>query len=388
MNSPASSSQTSENKEIKNTDASVSKESVWKRILHVAVKIFDYALPVAISVLLVIWLFHKVNFHDVMREIREGCDFFWVIVMMAITTLSHMVRGIRWGIQLRGAGVPRMSVTKESVSIFGAYALNLVFPRLGEVWRCVYISRSEKVSLSTVVGTDIGDRGSDAVVVVLLTVLCLIVAHPALMNFLSHYQVGRDVTKILDDWFLWVSIAAFILAFWAVCHYLRRYKWVAKIDRSAENIWDGFKVLFTMKGRGWYVVLTIGIWVSYYMETYVMFQAFPFTRALMYDPGSAYALIPGLVVFVFGSFSMAIPSNGGLGPWNIAVMFALSLYGIGNTEGATFSMVMWSCQAAWLVVLGLFSAAYVMVNTKKGSRDSGVPGSQDSFTSLKVTDKK
>lgn len=73
--------------------------------------------------------------------------------------------------------MPRITVTKESVSIFGAYSLNIVFPRLGEVWRCVYISRSERVPLSTVVGTDIGDRGSDAVVVASLTALCLVVAH-------------------------------------------------------------------------------------------------------------------------------------------------------------------------------------------------------------------
>lgn len=337
---------------------------LWKRIWHIASKVIDYAVPVAISVLLVVWLFHKVDFHDVIREVKEDCDFTWVIVMMVITTFSHMVRGVRWGIQLRGAGVPRMSVTKESVSIFGAYALNLVFPRLGEVWRCVYISRSEKVPLTTVVGTDIGDRGSDAVVVVLLTVVCLIVAHPALMNFLSHYSVGRDIDKILDNWWLWTLIALAILAFWAVCHFFRRYKWVSRMDAGIENIWNGFKVLFTMKGRGMYVVWTLGIWTCYFMETYVMFYAFPFTRELISQPGSALGFIPGLVVFVFGSFSMAIPSNGGLGPWNIAVMFALSLYGINQTDAATFSMVMWSCQAAWLVVLGLFSAAYVMINRK------------------------
>lgn len=348
-------------------------ESMAKRVLHIIGRIIDYAVPVAISIVLVVWLFHKVNFHDVLKEIHDGCDFTWVIVMMAITTLSHMIRGIRWGIQLRGAGVPRMTVTKESVSIFGAYALNLVFPRLGEVWRCVYISRSEKVPLSTVVGTDIGDRGSDAVVVVILTVLCLIVAHPALMNFLSHYKVGRDITDILDDWVLWAGILLVIGGLWAVLHYFRRFNWINKIDGSLEKMWEGFKVLFTMKGRGWYVVLTLGIWLCYYMETYVMFQAFPFTRELIHDAGSACGLIPGLVVFVFGSFSMAIPSNGGLGPWNLAVMFALSLYGIGNVEGATFSMVMWSCQAAWLVVLGLFSAGYVLAHNKKVETASSDP---------------
>lgn len=342
-----------------------------KGILHKIVKGLDYAVPVAISVGLVVWLFDKVNFHDIVRTVREECDFRWVVAMMAITTLSHMVRGVRWGIQLRGAGVPRMTVTKESVSIFGAYALNLVFPRLGEVWRCVYISRSERVPLSTVVGTDFGDRGSDAVVVVFLTLLNLVVAHPAIMSFLSHYKVGRDIGEIFDDKLVWLGIAAVAGVFWFICHYLREYSWVRKMDSSLEKVWAGFKVLFTMRGRGWYVVLTLGIWTCYYMETYVMFQAFPFTRALVEAHGTAWGLIPGLVVFVFGSFSMAIPSNGGLGPWNLAVMFALSLYGINDTEGASFSMVMWGCQSAWLVVLGLFSAAYVFREKRLSAKAEG-----------------
>ena len=338
-----------------------------KDIIHKIVKGLDYVVPLAISVGLVVWLFRKVNFHDIMRIIHTECNFWWVIAMMAITTLSHMVRGIRWGIQLRAAGVPDMTVTKESVSIFGAYALNLVFPRLGEVWRCVYISRTERVKLSTVVGTDFGDRGSDAVVVVLLTVVAVIVAHPAMASFMEHYKVGREITDVLDDKLLWLGIAAVVGAFWCVCHYMREYKWVQKIDGTLDNVWRGFRVLFSMKGRGWYVVLTLGIWTCYFMETYVMLQAFPFTRALVEHPGYAAGLIPGLVIFVFGSFSMAIPSNGGLGPWNLAVMFALSLYGISDTQGASFSMVMWGCQAAWLVVLGLFSAAYVFIHRRQAA---------------------
>lgn len=340
-------------------------KEIWKRIM----KGLDYALPVAISVGLVVWLFNKVNFHQIMHIIRTECNFWWVLAMMGITTLSHITRGVRWGIQLRAAGVPRMTVTKESVSIFGAYALNLVFPRLGEVWRCLYISRSENVKLSTVVGTDFGDRGSDAVVVVCLTILALFVAHPAMSSFMHHYKVGREIDAVLDDKLVWLGIAAVIGIFWFICHYMRTYKWVQKMDGSLDQIWQGFKVIFTMKGRGLYVLLTLGIWTCYYMETYVMLQAFPFTRALVEHPGYAFGLIPGLVIFVFGSFSMAIPSNGGLGPWNLAVMFALSLYGISDTEGAGFSMVMWGCQSAWLVVLGIFSAAYVFIhrNRKSGS---------------------
>lgn len=324
-----------------------------------------YLFPLAITAVLLDWLFRKVSIHDIVSVVRDGCDYWYVVAMMAITTLSHMIRGIRWGIQLRGAGVPRMPVMRESVSIFGAYALNLVFPRLGEVWRCVYVSRREKVPLSTVVGTDIGDRGSDLIVVLSLFVLSMFVARRAMDTFMVHYAVGREIHHALDDPLMWSVIFAIVGALYSVLHFCRHYKEIARIDDSIEKMWQGFKVIFTMKGRWTYVFLTLGIWLCYFMETYVTFFAFPFTRELITEPGTCGGLIPGLVAFVFGSFSMAVPSNGGLGPWNLAVMFALSLFGISNAEGAAFALVMWGSQAAWLVVLGIFSACYIIWDDKR-----------------------
>ncbi len=342
-------------------------------IREVLSKLLTYGIPAAVSVLLIIWLFHKVDFREVMHVVETQCDFWWIALMMLITTLSHVIRGVRWGIQLRGAGLPRVSVMTESVSIFGAYALNLVFPRLGEAWRCVYMARRERAPLSTVIGTDVGDRSSDAVVVVALLGLALIVARRYMEKFLTHYSLGEHLARFTRDPWLWLGVIAGVTLLWAVCHFLRHYRLVEKLDGDFHNIWHGFKVLFTMKGKGMYVVLTLGIWTCYFLETYVCFFAFPFTRSLIHDPGSAYGLIPGLVVFVFGSFSMAVPSNGGLGPWNLAVMFALSLYGIGDTEGTAFSMVMWSCQAAMLVALGIYSAVYIATQ-KRRAAPSTAPG--------------
>lgn len=67
---------------------------------------------------------------------------------------------------------------------------------------------------------------------------------------------------------------------------------------------------------------------------------------------------------------MAVPSNGGLGPWNLAVMFALSLFGIDQSDAAAFTVVMWTFQAAMLVMLGIFSAGYIFFN-----KDNETPSS-------------
>lgn len=346
------------------------KESGGKLIKKYVGTGLRYVIPLVISIGLILWLFKKVDFHEVMQTIREGCDFFWIAVMMALTAVSHMIRGVRWGLQLRAACVARMPVVCEWVTIWGAYALNLLFPQLGEAWRCVFVSRRQKAPLSTVIGTDVGDRGSDLVVVLLLMALALIVAHPEIEDFITRYSFGEKVEEISKTPWLWLGFGAVIAAFWAVCHYLKEYKWVRALDNNLERIWAGFKVIFTMKKWWLYVILTLGIWTCYFLETYVCFFAFPFTRNLI-DARMDYGFLPGLVVFVFGSCSIAIPSNGGLGPWNLAVMFALTLFGLTTTQGTAFSIVMWSFQALMLIALGLFAAAYVTATGKKSNTLTG-----------------
>lgn len=341
------------------------------RLAHIVGRILKVVVPLCISAGLVVWLFHKVNIRQIEDIIHHGIYYRYIVAMMVVTMFSHIIRGIRWGIQLRAAGIPRMPVVAESVSIFGAYALNLVFPFLGEAWRCVYVSRRENCKLSTVVGTDLGDRASDGVMIGMLIMLALFVAHPAIMHFLDRYPMGETLERYATDGGLWVVVFGVAIALFVLFKVFRNTAPVESMVESVRRIWNGFAVLFHMKGTGLYLILTVGIWTCYFMETYLCFYAFPFTRELIAQSGSCWGLVPGLVVFVFGSCSMIVPSNGGLGPWNIAVMFALSLYGVANDDAAAYSIVCWSFQSMMLVALGIFSAFYIIIHRH---HDMGVKG--------------
>lgn len=262
--------------------------------LALAGRILKIVMSVGISAGLIIWLFHKVNIHQVESIIRQGVDYRYIIAMMLITMLSHIIRGIRWGIQLRAAGIPRIPVVAESVSIFGAYALNLVFPFLGEAWRCVYISKRENCKLSTVVGTDLGDRASDGIMILLLVFLTMFVARSSIDKFLDKYPLGESIDRITTDGVMWISIAVIIALLIVGDHLFRNTKFVQGINLSIRRMWDGFRVLFHMKGTGMYIVLTFGIWICYYLEAYVCFFAFPFTRELVTGDGYWLGLVPGL----------------------------------------------------------------------------------------------
>ena len=320
--------------------------------------IVKYLLPTVVSLGLVFWLMRRIDFHHMWNIIRHGVEWEWIIVMVVFGTLSHVIRGIRWGIQLRGIGA-RTSNLCNSVAIFGAYALNIFIPNGGEVWRCLFMAKRSNTSLTKVVGTDIGDRLSDLAAIIVISTAAVILALPKFKEFMTHYDFGRDVLRFTDSPWPWVICAVIAGAVWMAFRFFRDTKLIRKTDAAIRQIWDGFAVLFTMPHKWRYFWLTCGIWICYFMKTYTMFHAFSFTRQLCSEPGMAYGLLPGLVVFVFGSCSMAIPSNGGLGAWNVAVMFGLSLYGIPTTEGVTYSVVMWSAEVVALLTMGLFSLIYI-----------------------------
>lgn len=326
-----------------------------------------YLLPLALTVALVWYMFHKVDFSRMMVILKEGVDYWWILLAMAISVFSHVFRAARWRLQLRALGihVPFMALC---CSIFGCYALNLVFPRLGEVWRCTYVAKEGKAHFTTVLGSMVSDRLTDTISVLLLTVLTFIVANSALKSFLSEYPVGQDIVGLIENPFVWLAAAVMLALLFCVFYFGRSTAIVKKLVQWLRELWLGFATLWQMKGRFLFVVLTVCIWATYFVQLYVAFFAFGFTRQLCSESSLAYGLVPCLVAFVLSSIGMAIPSNGGLGPWNIAVMFGLAVYGISDTEGTAFSMLQWSGQTVMLIILGIYTMIYIALSNKMNKK--------------------
>lgn len=338
-----------------------------KKYLGYAVR---YGLPLALTVLLVVYMFRKVNFSDMWPLIKHGVDYWWILLAMGISVFSHVFRAARWRLQLAALDI-RPPFMALCCSIFGCYALNLVFPRLGEVWRCTYIASSQKKSFSAVLGSMIGDRLADTIMVLVLFLLCLVVATPAIEAFLTKYPVGRDLVALLYKWWFWTALVAGALICWMLLYAFRASGIVMKLKDMALSMWKGFSVVVSMKGRWQFVGYTLCIWGCYYFQLYVAFYAFDFTRELCHESGTLGGLIPCLVAFVLSSIGMAIPSNGGLGPWNLAVMFGLAVYGVSDAQGTAFSMLQWSGQTVMLILLGIYTMIYISLSSRR-KKEEGV----------------
>lgn len=329
-------------------------------------KALQYILPILLTVFLVWILFRTVDFKQTMEIISHGVRYEWILAAMILSVFSHIFRAIRWRLQFDALHI-KTSLMEITCSIFGCYALNLVIPRIGELWRCTFVSQRSKAPLTTVMGSMVADRLSDSVMVVFLILLTLVVAAPALSAFLAKYPVGEGLLHLLYSPIFWITVAVIALATWLILHKYRDSRIILKLKKWISEIWKGFAVVVTMPGKIKFVFLTLCIWGCYFLQFYVAMFAFDFTRELCSTPGLAYGLIPGLVAFVFSAIGMAIPANGGLGPWNIAVMFGLAIYGVPEVQGAAFSVLVWSGQTVMLILLGIFTAIWVASTRKRAN---------------------
>lgn len=323
-----------------------------------------YGVPLIITVGLCYLLFNGIDIKQMMEIIRTQCDFRWIAAALAVSILSHIVRAMRWQIQLKALGVtPPLWAT--ILSIFGTYAVNLVFPRLGEIWRTSYIAQRQKAPFASVFGSMVADRLADTATVLLLTLTTFFLAGTQLRSYLGQNPESYErIASLLTSPWLWASLAAAALICVALLRRFRHSPLVSKLVETARNLWQGFAVVARMPGRGRWLLLTVAIWSCYYFQLYLAFYAFPLTA----DVASTYGMTAVLVCFVLSSISMGVPSNGGIGPWQWAIIFGLSLYavpGLDKEYATTFANLVMGTQTLLLIVLGIFTFICVSIDKRR-----------------------
>ncbi|MBQ7854825.1 MAG: flippase-like domain-containing protein [Muribaculaceae bacterium] len=327
-------------------------------------KLLQYGVPLIISIGLCYLLFTGIDFNEMIETIRNECNFWWIGLALFISLFSHLFRAMRWRIQLRALNI-NAPLVPLVYSIFGTYAVNLVFPRLGEVWRTTYISQRQNASFTAVFGSMVADRMADTVTVLVLTLSTFLLASGAITQYLAqNTALYKKVIALISSPWLWVAFVAFIALTWWILAKKRDNKIVAKIIEFAKGLWVGFAAIAKMKGKGQWLILTFAIWGCYFIQLFVAFFAFKETSAVVENHG----IIAVLVCFVFSSIAMGVPSNGGIGPWQWAVIFGLSIYGLPtNGISLAFANLVLGSQTILLIILGIYTFAAIALEKRRNT---------------------
>lgn len=255
---------------------------------------------------------------------------FWLVVICISFFISNISRSLRWQQLLSSLGYQtRWQNSFHCVML--AYFANLGFPRLGEVVRAGTFAKYEDIPFEKVMGTVAVDRIIDLFCFGLVFLLALLLQYDLLWNYISSNARinlgGNGVLMIL-------LLAGAVIGFWMVWQYrekLRQNAFLNRIARTVKGFLEGVRSLQRVKNKPLLVFHSVNIWLMYFLMTYLCFKAFTPTAHL--DP------MAGLLIFVFGSLGMIIPTPGGMGSYHALVIAGLALYGINQNDAFSFAMI-------------------------------------------------
>ena len=311
--------------------------------------------------------------------------FIFISIIFAVS--AHYFRTLRNILLIDPLGY-RVRKTTAFYSVMVCYLANLAIPRLGEVLRCTFLQRYDKVPVQKSFGTIVVERVFDLLVFILLLVI-VIFLNKGLLSGLVINKEGITLGNWIDEKWIWLwsmkylVLAALIVGF-MMLFFVRKYKKrkqetikkqsqiVVKIKNIISGLWQGLISVKDLQHPYLFIIYTIAIWVCYYLGGYFCFFAFDFLKALGDQMPMA-----ALVVLAVGSIGFMI-AQGGLGAYPLIVTGVLMLYGVESRDGFTAGWIGWSAQTIMILVVGFTT---LILSSFLKVEDRAVKTSNDSLTS-------
>lgn len=309
--------------------------------------------------ILLLWLaFRKVDFRSLANNLKEA-NYYWLILSVFFSLIAFVLRARRWQLLIHPLGLnPSFWHTFHALMI--GYLANLALPRIGEVTRCVALGKKEKIAVDKLLGTVIIERTIDFLSVLLFLIIIVVTSESLIYEFLkkSIFIPLRD--KVLSfinfSWIFWaILVLLVVVALYLMIHYrkkLREFRFFAKIFDIAKGVITGLKTITNLQRKWEFVILTIGIWISYALMTWVVVFCLKSTSDISFWNS--------LIILVVGGLAMAVPVQAGFGAFHWAVSQVLIvIHGISLEDGLTYALLSHESQIIFEIIIGLISL-YVM----------------------------
>lgn len=321
--------------------------------------ILKYGLSILLAVALLYFAFRKVDWNDFWAALK-ACRWEFVLLSVVFGFFGFYLRALRW----REVLLP-IDPTTKVLSCFNGinigYAVNMVLPRVGEVLRCTYITAhskrvkdprtGEETRLATfdkALGTAFLERSVDMVMMVILLVVFLFFTWDKYGGFFAEKIFGAAAGSVTFGKvaLIILVILAMIGSAWIAFRFAGRWKPLQAVKEFCKGLWQGFISCLKMKRAWWFFLLTILLWVCYWMMSATILWAVQGinTSSVSADLASAVTMVRELnltdafFLMLAGALSSIVPVPGGFGAFHFIVAGAVSyVYGLPFEFGIIFA---------------------------------------------------
>ena len=330
--------------------------------------ILKYLIPLVLAIVLLFYAFKNVDLSEFIAKASE-VNYMWVIASIALSLISHWLRAYRWNILLSPFGYELKS-GRTFLAVMTGYLANLAFPRIGEVTRCGVLKKNDGVPMSLSFGTVITERIIDFFILLSLILLDFILEFEKVFGFFSE-TLGFD-QLFQNKIFIAIGIVAFIIMSLISFFLAKRFisiesenAFFNKIRTILREMMNGLFSLKKIKNVYGFVFSTVGIWVLYYLMSYIIVFSIAETSEL--------GILAGLSILVAGGIAMAIPVQGGIGTYHAFITGILLLYGIKQSTGLFFATLLHASQIFSILFFGgicVLISVFVSKNKSSNSQEN------------------
>ena len=320
--------------------------------------IIQVIVGIVISIICLYFAFRGINIKESL-EVVKNINVLYFVISLILSVVIISLRGLRWE-----CFIPLKKHIKKRTVVMATYigymGNNILPAKLGEVARAYILGVKEDVSKSALIASVVTERLFD--VITGGVILCLsVIFIPNLPQTVTYAAIALFV----------LSIVGFLVLIFLVWKRDFAHKVFYKVfGILPKNIGDKL-ILFScnfIDGIGFKNDAKHIFLIFFYTILYLIGQILTISFLLMAFDIKASPII-ALFMFAVGGFGFAVPSApSGIGPFEWAIIFGLSLIGVDRTVAAPYALVYHMMGILPIVVIGFIFLFMLGVDLKTATK--------------------
>lgn len=320
--------------------------------------IIQVIVGIVISIVCLYFAFRGINIKESL-EVVKNINVLYFVISLILSIIIIALRGLRWE-----CFIPLKKPIKKRTVVMATYigymGNNILPAKLGEVARAYILGVKEDVSKSALIASVVTERLFD--VITGGVILCLsVIFIPNLPQTVTYAAIALFV----------LSIVGFLVLIFLVWKRDFAHKVFHKVfGILPKNIGDKL-ILFScnfIDGIGFKNDAKHIFLIFFYTILYLIGQILTISFLLMAFDIKASPII-ALFMFAVGGFGFAVPSApSGIGPFEWAIIFGLSLIGVDRTVAAPYALVYHMMGILPIVIIGFIFLFMLGVDLKTATK--------------------
>jgi uncharacterized protein (TIRG00374 family) len=308
-------------------------------------KTFRIVVGYVVASVCLFWVFHDTNWKALARDIA-AINWWWVCLGVLFNVLGTFSQGYRWHLLLKPMGAIR--IRRATQAIFSGFFINDILPmRVGEIARGFIVSVWMSKEFVSVIPSMALERLFEGVWLAIgIGLTAIFVPLPRDLDRAA--DIFGFIVLALVGLFLLIAMRKKRVSKNGVEGRPVHAKRLRRLKSLVERLGDGFRSIGL--SRNFYLAFLTSLF-------FFVLQAFSFWF-IMKAYGFHFSFWIGaavLVIVIFGTALPNVPAN--IGAYQFFCVVGLTLFGVGKTAAAGFSLVAFTLLTIPPLAIGFFALA-------------------------------